>query len=88
MQASCDEALAKKYDLSFLRRYILVTEVDWDWNPTWNTSAWNWWQESKMWDGNDSNTESQAGKAEYRKYPLVIEYNSNIQTTPPPLFWN
>jgi hypothetical protein len=85
-QGVCDEVLAKKYDLSFLRRYILVTEVDGDWVPTWNTFPRNGWNESEMWDANDSNTESQAWKAGYRKYPLVVEYNPTIQTAPPPFF--
>ncbi len=82
----CDENLAKKYDLSFLRRYLLVTEVDDEWNPTWNQFAANSWNESEMWDGDDTNTESQVGKAWYRKYPLVIEYNPAIQTSAPPFF--
>lgn len=85
---TCDEVIAKKYDLSFLRRYILVTEVDDQGNETGNTFPWNAWSESEMWDGDSSNNGSQSGKSGYRIYPLVIEYNPSLQTTPPPLLWN
>lgn len=71
---TCDEVLAKKYDLSFLRRYILVAEVDEYWVPTWVSSPRNWWSESST------------VKAWYESYPLIVEYNPVIQTTPPPFF--
>jgi hypothetical protein len=37
-----------------------------------------------MWDANNTNTETQ--KPGYRKFPVVIEYNPQIQQTPPPFF--
>jgi len=82
----CTVEVAKKYDLWFLRRYILVSDVDADWSPTWVQSPLNGWSESEMWDGDDTNTDTQAWKTWYRTYPFIIEYNSHIQTTPPPFF--
>jgi len=32
-ESSCNDAKSKKYDLNYLRRYILVQEVDVDGNP-------------------------------------------------------
>jgi hypothetical protein len=32
-ESSCNDAKSKKYDLNYLRRYILVQEVDADGNP-------------------------------------------------------
>ena len=34
-ESSCNDAKSKKYDLNYLRRYILVQEVDVDGNPIW-----------------------------------------------------
>jgi len=87
-QALCTQTLAKKYDLSFLRRYILVSEVDEDWNSTGVMYPSNWWAESEMWDGDSTNTQTQAWKTTYRSYPLIIDYDPDIQITPPPFFWN
>lgn len=87
-EATCTQALAKKYDLSFLRRYILVSDVDADGNPTGTMSPLNWWAESEMWDRDSTNTLTQPWKTAYRVYPLIIDYDSDIQIGPPPFFWN
>jgi len=78
----CTQSLARKHDLSFLRRYILVDELDADDQSTWNlipqlpgTGSLMTWVDNNRKQG-------------YREYPLVIDYNPTIQTTPPPFFWN
>lgn len=81
--SSCDEADAKKYDLNYLRRYILVSEIV-DGMPTGNMYPNNNAAESYMWDNSNTNTESQ--KPWYRIYPFIIEYNADIQQNPPPFF--
>jgi len=81
--SSCDEANAKKYDLNYLRRYILVSEIV-DGMPTGNMYPNNNAAESYMWDNSNTNTESQ--KPWYRIYPFIIEYNADIQQNPPPFF--
>ncbi len=69
--AICDTAeTAEKYDLNYLRRYILE---DHDNNPATADIPANSWQTSR-WSG------------AHREFPLVIEYNSLIQSSPPPLF--
>jgi len=87
-QNICNEVVAKKYDLGFLRRYILVSEVDAAGEPTWVMLPSNGGAESEMGDGDNTNTASQSWKSWYRVYPIVIEYNPLIQTAPPPFFWN
>ncbi len=80
----CDTVSAKKYDLNFLRRYILVQAVDengtsiGDPIPQFNAL------ESFMWDDDRTNTESQ--KPWYRVYPVIIEYNPKVQQSPPAFF--
>ena len=76
----CNESLAKKYDLSFLRRYILVTELDADNNPTWNMIPNYSWNQSYMGDNNRTNNTWRM------QYPVVIEYNPNSLSSPPPFF--
>jgi hypothetical protein len=68
----CTDEEAQKYDLNFLRRYYLK-DTDNDW--IWDTPAW--WPSTKKVFSFWSNLFS---------YPLIIEYNPKIQTTPPPLF--
>ena len=75
---------AMKYDLNFLRRYILVQPVDTEGNPIWDKVPQFWAVESYIWDDSRINTESQ--KPGYRKYPVIIEYDPQIQQTPPPFF--
>jgi len=82
--ASCNDNISKKYDLNLLRRYILVSEVDGDGNPTWVQYPQFWGAESYMWNEFDHDTEAQ--RPGYRKFPLIIEYNPAIQQTPPPFF--
>lgn len=85
---SCSDVLAKKYDLNYLRRYILVQPVDSDGNPVgdkrpqYEPDGVSY--ESFMWDNSTSDTDIDSPG--YRKFPVIIEYNSSIQQTPPPLF--
>lgn len=78
---TCDDATSKKYDLNYLRRYILVQDIS---DPSGPKIPQFGWLESYM--GNASRTDNDTQKPGYRKYPLIIEYNSNIQQTPPPFF--
>ena len=78
--SDCDSDTSEKYDLNLLRRYILVQPLDVDWNPTGPTVPQFNAAESFM------NQSAQWLKTSHRIYPLVIEYNSRIQQTPPPLF--
>ena len=67
----CSQVQAQKYDLNYLRRYYLKdNNWDGDVDDAWDTPAGGWIT---------SNTT-------YRKYPVVIEYNSKIQISPPPFF--
>lgn len=75
---------AMKYDLNFLRKYILVQTVDIDGNPVWPKIPQNSGLESFLGDNLNTNTEVQ--KSWYRKYPVIIEYDPQIQQTPPPFF--
>lgn len=81
---ACSESLAKKYDFNYLRRYILVSEIDTNGHNTWlmypNYNA----AEAYMW--NISNQDTNTQKPWYRVYPLIIEYNPAVQSSPPPLF--
>jgi hypothetical protein len=71
--ASCDLNEARKYDLNFLRRYFTYDNSDAD---LLENNVYNGWNSYfSYWDVNF-------------KYPMVIEYNGNIQNTPPPLFKN
>jgi hypothetical protein len=36
-----------------------------------------------MWE---STRNTEAWNSEYRRYPFIVEYNSNIQQSPPPFF--
>ena len=71
--ALCDTNEARKYDLNFLRRYFTYDNNDVD---TLENNIYN----SGIWYFSYGNPNF--------KYPMVIEYNSNIQSTPPPLFEN
>lgn len=69
--ATCTQIEAQKYDLNYLRRYYLKdNNWDGDVDDAWDTPAGGW---------ATSNTT-------YRKYPVVIEYNSKVQISPPPFF--
>jgi hypothetical protein len=84
---NCTTALAQKYDLNYLRRYYLYNNL-----PFWNgkvAGAWinNGWTPlfpspnalmSKISTYND----------ELAKYPVIIEYNPQIRSNPPPAFDN
>jgi hypothetical protein len=85
--------IAQKYDLQYLRRYFL----DKDWKPADNPLLIGWWQYIK----GTKSTPEYIDKANLNKkyarfienlndsniaYPVIIEYNPNLQLTPPPLF--
>jgi len=80
----CTLALAKKYDLNYLRRYILVSETDGDGNLTGKSIPRNGGLESYMGDNDRTNTEVHSPW--YRVYPTIIEYNPQVQQAPPPFF--
>lgn len=68
----CTRDIAKKYDLNFLRRYFVYAK-DWDGLKNDIYDLWSWYY--SFWDDNFT-------------YPVIIEYNPNIQVTPPPVFSN
>lgn len=74
------ESKAMKYDLNFLRKYILVQPIDADWNPAWPRVPQFGAAQSY------GNTGSRGGRSEYERFPVIIEYDSRIQQNPPPLF--
>ena len=85
VNTGCTTNIAKKYDLNYLRRYILVQPVDpltgnsiWPKEPQFNASS------SYMWDNDNTNTILQ--KPWYEVYPFIVEYNPIVQSNPPPLF--
>jgi hypothetical protein len=70
---TCDLNEARKYDLNFLRRYFTYDNSDPD---TLKNNVYNWGNSYySYWNDNFA-------------YPMIIEYNPNIQSTPPPLFEN
>ncbi len=69
----CDIEESQKYDLNFLRRYYIYDSNS-DWIVNSNDSPANGW--STVVGNLDSNY----------TFPLIIKYNSLIQTSPPPLF--
>jgi len=83
-QGTCSVEIAKKYDLNYLRRYILVQPTDAAWLPNGPKEPQYNAAESYMW--NNSNTDTPTQKPEYQKYPFIVEYNPKIQQTPPPFF--
>lgn len=77
----CNSNIAKKFDFNYLRRYKLVQEYDADWNPTGNQIPDYSGAESYAWDSVRGHS-----NPDYRKFPLIIEYDSRVQQTPPVLF--
>jgi len=80
----CTQEVAKKYDLNFLRRYILVSESNPDGTLTWRRLPNYEWDEAFMWNSQRSDTD--LDKPWYRVYPVIIEYNPLLQKSPPPFF--
>ena len=78
--SACNPDSSVKYDLNFLRRYILVQPVDGDGNPDGPKIPQYGGSESYM------NTTSRGPKPDNQKYPVIIEYDSKVQQTPPPFF--
>jgi hypothetical protein len=86
--SSCNQEMAQKYDLNFLRRFTLNTL----WIPIGtNAKVIGWWRyDSTSWTfvswasyfarNITSLTDS------YLKYPVVIEYNALVSKVYPPLF--
>lgn len=92
---SCDQVTAQKYDLNFLRRYFLTLQ----WIPYgWWKVSWGWTCTdlvTKVCTGHDPDLSkvrkilsSNTTIEPYAKYPVIIEYNSRIQSAPPLLFQN
>ncbi len=86
---TCDADTAIKYDLNFLRRYYLVDNTTKIPYMNWKII---WWETCNSWWCTNSSTLPQLFTSiNYANpwdasYPLIIKYNSNIQTNPPPLF--
>ncbi len=78
--ADCNADIARKYDLNYLRKYRLVEHFADDGTSLGKTPDYGWAQ-AFMWD-NDRTNNTEA----YKKFPLIIRYDSRIQQTPPPLF--
>jgi len=77
--SGCTQELAQKYDFNYLRRYYIYDSWSWyDVDTTGDTIN----DKNKSWDL------SQAAIGDYtlRVYPVIIDYNPQIQQTPPPLF--
>lgn len=90
---SCDADTSIKYDLNFLRRYYLVDDGSakkpyQDWKVIW------WCKLTSVgWLNCTSSLTKLFTSINYANpwdaaYPLIIKYNSNLQTNPPPLFSN
>ena len=77
VNTGCDIETAQKYDLNYLRRYF---RYDSDGNGSLDAQSWlqsfAWW--SSRW----------SRSTEFQDYPVIIEYDSRIQQTPPPFFGN
>ncbi len=70
---NCDtESKAQAYDLNYLRRYFMYYSETADRNDPPDKSSWAQSLSAVAWW--------------YERYPVVIEYNPVIQTTPPPFF--
>lgn len=88
---SCDADTSIKYDLNFLRRYYLVDNWTYKCPANWWHVIWwaltctNWAMSSFTSNLKQLFTNTSSSDA---AYPLIIKYNSNLQTNPPPLFSN
>ena len=72
-RSDCETSVeAQKYDLNYLRRYFVA---DSDNDGIKDTPSWNIGVPS-----------THSNYANYYQFPVVVEYNSRIQSTPPPLF--
>lgn len=80
INSTCNENTAKKYDFNYLRRYRLVTETDADGNVIQQIPDYSW---AESFAGDSTRGHS---NLDYRKFPLIIEYDARIQQTPPPIF--
>ena len=81
--ALCTTDEAKKYDLNYLRRYFLYDE-DWDGEEDEPYASWN---AAPVFIYTDVSPDDGIDDGNF-KYPVIIEYNGNIQRIPPPLFEN
>jgi len=67
-----DSIEAQKYDLNYVRRYIQIDHDNDPLTPLINANGWA----TAQWTLSTTN----------QGFPLVIEYNSAVQSSPPPLF--
>lgn len=73
--SDCTELISKRCDLNHLRHFVAETNI-WDWDWAWEKFVtWVYW-----WDYIDMS------KAWYREAPVIIEYDTLIQTNIPVLF--
>ena len=79
----CNTNIAKKYDLNYLRRYF-VYDQDGD-NE--EDNPYDGWVSAPVFTYTDTSPDDGIDDW-YFKYPVVIEYNGNIQNIVPPLFEN
>lgn len=89
VSGTCDTVIAQKYDLNYLRRYYLVNSI----YPYGNgkVAGWGTCNGTNVCGSHDSNlTQTKTFTTtsdKYASYPVIIEYNPNIQKNPPPLFY-
>jgi len=68
-----DVLTAQAYDLNYLRRYFMRDLLP--------AGAPDWVVDTPSWDQSRAN-----GQSGFEEYPVIIDYNPLIQTTPPPFF--
>ena len=78
INVTCTQNIAQKYDMNYLRRYFIYdSSGNGTIQPTVDLPA-NGGSRSiwgAVWSG-------------YEEYPVIIDYNTRIQQTPPPFFWS
>lgn len=77
VNVACTQDVAQKYDMNYLRRYFIYdSNLSGTIQPTIDSPA-------------NLGSRSQGGDIGtwYETYPVIIDYNSRIQQTPPPFFW-
>ena len=79
--SDCDTVeKAMKYDFNFLRKYILVQPVDTDGDPIGDKVP----QFGGAQSYGDRSTRGE--RVDFRRYPIIIRYDSKVQKSPPPFF--
>ncbi len=91
INSGCDRLTAQKYDMNYLRRFFLFENNIWSDVPANNAKVigWGTCNQNGLCTGNNPNFNraiTDTNTDPYRKNPVVVEYNSWVQTSPPPLF--